>query len=181
MATALGQDFGPFQLRLAPELCPLPVGEPRLTQILLDQIRATAAIRPEPLQRVLLVDHGSPIPQVTAVRTWLAARLREHLGPTVSLDEAVMERRPGADYDFNGNLVELALRRLAAADPRTPVILALLFLSPGRHAGPGGDIANICARVEQEVPGFRVHPTPLVGTHPGLLEILAERTAGAQT
>ena len=130
-------------------------------------------------RRLVLVDHGSPIPAVTAVRTWLAARLRERLGPGVVLDEAVMERRPGPEYDFNGDLLESVLHRLAAADPASPVLLPLLFLSPGRHAGPGGDRSAICARVESAVPGFRVYPTALVGAHPGLIEILAGRMAAA--
>jgi len=177
LTAQLRREQGPFELRCAPELCPLPDGEPRLTEVLLGNIeRAAAALGLAP-RRLVLVDHGSPIPAVTAVRTWLAARLRERLGPGAQLREAVMERRPGPDYDFNGDLLEGVLHRLAAADPTGPVILPLLFLSPGRHAGPGGDLGAICARVESAVPGFRVYPTALVGAHPGLIDLLAGRIA----
>ena len=177
LTAQLRREQGPFQLRCTPELCPLPDGEPRLVEILLGHIQGTAAALGLAPRRLVLVDHGSPIPAVTAVRTWLAARLRERLGPGAQLHEAVMERRPGPDYDFNGDLLEGVLHRLAAADPTGPVILPLLFLSPGRHAGPGGDLGAICARVESAVPGFRVYPTALVGAHPGLIDLLAGRIA----
>ena len=170
---------GPFQVRIAPELCPLPRGEPRLADLLDDHIRATAAARAIAPRRLVLVDHGSPIPQVTAVRTWLAQRVRERIDPGAVLTEAAMERRPGPEYDFNGDLLDLVLHRLAAADPTTPVIVAMLFLAPGRHAGPGGDIAAICAAAQADFPGFQAHPTPLVGSHPALIEILADRLTGA--
>ncbi len=170
---------GPFRVRLAPALCPLPRGEPRLADLLAEHIRATAAAHAIAPRRLVLVDHGSPMPQVTAVRTWLAQRLRERIDPGAVLTEAAMERRPGAEYDFNGDLLTLVLHRLAAADPSTPVIVAMLFLAPGRHAGPGGDIAAICTAVQAEVPGFQAHPTPLVGSHPALIEILADRLTGS--
>ena len=179
LTAALRRTHGPFRLACTPALCPLPHGEPRLVEVLLGNIDATATAAAITPRRLVLVDHGSPIPSVTAVRTWLAARLRERLGPAAVLEEAVMERRPGPEYDFNGELLETVLHRLAAADPSAPVILPLLFLAPGRHAGPGGDLAAICGRVESAVPGFRVLPTPLVGAHPGLIDILAERIAAA--
>lgn len=174
----LAMELGAFRLHCAPVLCPLPPGEPRLVEILFDHLRATAAVQGIKPRRLVLVDHGSPSPEVIAVRTWLAARLRERLGPNAVLYEAVMERRPGPEYDFNGDLLEGVLYRLAATDPACPVILCMLFLSPGRHAGPGGDITAICARVESAIPGFRVYPTPLVGAHPTLIPILADRLRG---
>lgn len=178
IAAELEPDLGPFRLRVAPELCPLPPGEPRLTQILEEQIRATARGQQIPLNRVVLVDHGSPQPSVNAVRRWLAEDLSTRLGDDVELREAVMERRPGPAYDFNGALLADVLEAMARADPHTPVILALLFLAPGRHAGPGGDIAQMCAAAEQAHRGFRVHPCPLVGANPALITILADRTTG---
>ncbi|MBK5964449.1 cobalamin biosynthesis protein CbiX [Thiocystis minor] len=172
---ALTDEFGPFQLQIAPELCPLPDGEPRLAEILTEQVEQAALVAGRPAKRVVLVDHGSPIPEVTAVRRWLGERLAQRLGPRIKVEQAVMERRAGADYDFNGPLLEDLLRALADTDRSTPVILAMLFLSAGRHAGPGGDIADIIGRVESEYSGFRVHPSPLVGSHPGLIEVLLSR------
>ncbi len=176
-AAALAAGLGPFRLGVAPELCPLLEGEPRLTDILCDQVRTTARVQQLPVRRVVLVDHGSPIPEVSGVRQRLAEGLRGLLGAGVELREAVMERRAGAAYDFNGPLLAEVLEAMARADPLTPVILALLFLAPGRHAGAGGDIAQICAASEEAHPGLRVHPTPLVGEHPGLIAILADRVA----
>lgn len=176
-AAALSDEFGAFQLRIAPELCPLPAGEPRLVDILIDQIRQTGVSFGLTPTRVVLVDHGSPIRSVTAVRCWLGEQLRQRLGQEMRIDEAAMERRAGVEYDFNGELLEDRLRRLADADPITPIVLAMLFLSAGRHAGPGGDIDAIRARIEADYPGLRIHPSPLVGSHPGLIEILASRLA----
>lgn len=177
--SALRDAFGPFEVRVAQPLCPLPEGEPRLVDILYDQIQQTASTHEIGVHRVVLVDHGSPIPVVTEARRWLAVRLakrlQEQLGLSSALDEAVMERRTGAQYDFNGDLLEDRLRGLAEQDSASPVILSMLFLSPGRHAGPGGDIAEICERVESDFRGFRAYPSPLVGAHPMLAKILADR------
>ena len=53
------------------------------------------------------------------------------------------------------------------------VILAQLFLAPGRHAGPNGDIAQICAPFINK--GMEISRTPTLGNHRLILEILAER------
>lgn len=179
IAAALTAEYGPFQLRIAPELCPLPMGEPRLVEILTDHVHQTAESVGCTMQRVVLVDHGSPVPTVTAVRRWLGERLRERLGAAVKVDEAVMERRAGAEYDFNGDLLEDRLHQLAATDPTTPIILAMLFLSAGRHAGPDGDIDAIRTRIEATYPGLQIHPSPLVGSHPALIAILQSRLANS--
>jgi len=177
-------ELGAFDLRVADVLCPLPAGEPRLVQILAENV--LAALR-EPSSDeppiVLLVDHGSPLPTVTEVRHWLATRLGQALaaGPTgeISVAEAVMERREGAAYDFNGRLLSEVLNDIAAASggsART-VVLAMQFISPGRHAGAGGDIAEIVAAAETSHPSLDVRITPLIGDHPLFLDILAERAA----
>jgi sirohydrochlorin ferrochelatase len=172
---AVAAECGDIRWQLAPELCPLPEGEPQLVEIMAAQVAHTAAALGHPPQRVVVVDHGSPVPAVTAVRQWISAALAQHLGATVTVTQAVMERRAGAAYDFNGMLLEDWLRELAAADATTPVIVALLFVAAGRHAGADGDIAAIIGRVTAEFPGWRVVPTPVVGTHPLLLEILQRR------
>ncbi len=180
MLARLGEEGGPLDLRLAATLCPLPQGEPRLTAILLDQIaRATGetGIRPE---RLVLVDHGSPSPLVNASRRWVAADLRARLGTGVRIEEAAMERRPGAQYDFNGELLLEVLRRQAQEDQGRPLLVVPLFLFAGRHAGPGGDLAEIAATVKAEYPGFQFQLTGLVGDHPGVVDILVSRHAEAQ-
>jgi len=171
--------FGPCRLRIAPELCPLPEGEPRLVDILFDNL--DQASREADIERasVVLVDHGSPNPEVNQVRRWLGARLAERLGPDVQLQEAVMERRPGSEYDFNGPLLEAVLDRIARKS-HGPILLSMLFLGPGRHAGSGGDIRDICDAIQTRHPELRLHIAPLVGTHPGLIDILLSRLSEAE-
>lgn len=176
----LREETGDFRLEVGRPLYPLPAGEPRLAELLCDQVRRTAAAGKLPLEQVVLVDHGSPIPEVTAVRQGLAEEMRQRLGAGVGLHEAVMERRAGSEYDFNGELLEERLQALARARPRQTVILSMLFFSPGRHAGPGGDIEAICRRVMDAAPGFQVIPTALVGEHEGLVAILADRLREAE-
>ena len=174
-AATLADAYGPFRLAIAPELCPLPQGEPALVEILLDQLRQAAASAGAEPRRVVLVDHGSPIPEVTGVRRWLGERLQQRLGGGVRLEQAVMERRAGPEYDFNGPLLEAQLTRMAEADALTPIFLSMLFLSAGRHAGPNGDIAQIRERIQQRFPGLRIQTAPLVGSHPALIDILHTR------
>ncbi len=172
----LAADYGEFELRLCPVLCPLPGGEPRLARILCDQLPSDDKGK---YQRVILVDHGSPNPSVTAVRRYLADEMRQILGPGMQLSEAVMERREGAEYDFNGELLEQVLSQAGAEDDQHPVALSLLFMSPGRHAGRAGDIESICGRVAAEHPGWRILTGGLIGEHEGLIPILRDRLAQA--
>jgi len=169
--------YGPISFRLAPILCPLPEGEPRLASLLREQV--TVASGTQTPRRVILVDHGSPLPSVTAVRRYLATELSHQFGPATDLQEAVMERRSGPEYDFNGELLESLLTRLAQADDTTSITLSLLFMSPGRHAGAGGDIETICERVRQDHPRLAISLSPLVGGHPLLTEILLDRLESA--
>lgn len=174
-AAEIAAELGGCEVEVAEVLCPLPEGEPRLVEILCDHVRETARSRGVDPRQVVLVDHGSPLARVTEVRRTLARGMRTALGEGVRVSEAVMERRPGPEYDFNGPLLEQVLRELGAEGTDGPVIVAMLFLAPGRHAGAGGDIAEICARVRDEHPRLEVIQTPLVGAHPLLVDILADR------
>ena len=116
---------------------------------------------------VLVCDHGSPIPEVTACRNALAASLREELDlQPEELIACSMERREGAEYDFNEPLLEHALQ-----DAKGDAVILMLFLLPGRHAGPDGDVATIAK--EHAPAGLRWKLSPLLGTHfslPSLIE-----------
>lgn len=144
----------------------------RLAHLLADNVRERMTSGTVP--KVVLVDHGSPIPEVTAVRNRLAGQLSVLLAEEVTcVCAASMERREGDAYRFNEPLLEHLL-----AEPsfhHGDVVLAMLFLSPGRHAGEGGDIATICSTVEQSYPDLCVAPTRLVGEHEGIAAILASR------
>jgi len=145
----------------------------RMAAMLEDQVRARIpGAGPRPV--VILVDHGSPERAVTLVRDHLAARLASRLGDLVTgVRAASMERRPGAEFDFNEPSLARALNE---SNPgATPVVVAMQFLLPGRHAGPDGDIARICEAACRRNPGLSVEMTDLVGSHPKLIEVLADR------
>lgn len=168
---ALETSLNGLVVRVAPPLVDAAPPDARLTMILADHVRQTMQAHELSKPWVVLVDHGSPQPAVGAVRDQLAAHLRDSLGDTVStVLAASMERREGARYDFNEPLLSRALQQVSG-----PGIVALLFFSPGRHAGPGGDIAEICAEAERAHPGLRAVLTPLVGEHPGLIDLLTDR------
>ncbi|MDZ7851297.1 MAG: cobalamin biosynthesis protein CbiX [Halomonas sp.] len=144
----------------------------RLAQLLADNVRERMEGSSTP--KVVLVDHGSPIPEVTAVRNYLAGQLSVLLNEEAScVTFASMERREGDAYRFNEPLLVDLLASPAMAD--SEVILAMLFLSPGRHAGEGGDIAEICEQAMAQSPGLRVTTTRLAGEHDAILEVLTTR------
>lgn len=149
---------------LAPDL--------RLARLLAENVRERMANLSRP--KVVLVDHGSPIPEVTAVRNYLAGQLSALLADEVDcVTFASMERRDGDAYRFNEPLLEDLLASTELAD--SDVILSMLFLSPGRHAGEGGDIAEICTQAMSNSPGLNVVTTRLVGENDAILELLATR------
>ena len=171
---ALKGKFPQLRVRVAPWLVAVgAVSDERMAAILEDNVCAKIAdIASRPA--VILVDHGSPTQAVTAVREHLARQLRDRLGPIArGVLAASMERRPEPEYDFNEPLLERAFDR--PGFDAGPVIVAMLFLSPGRHAGPEGDIARICAAAQRRHPELRIVMTDLVGRHPGLIPILADR------
>jgi len=172
---SLREKFPAARLRLARWL--VDVGRPddrRIAGALADAVRTVVVRKQLGQPSVLLVDHGSPQPAVTAVREHLGRQLCACLGGEVAaVGTASMERREGPAYDFNEPLLARALRTPPFADG--DVVVALQFLSPGRHAGPKGDIAQICAEAQAERPGLRTHPTEPLASHPALCAVLAER------
>ncbi|WP_290652952.1 CbiX/SirB N-terminal domain-containing protein [Aquisalimonas sp.] len=177
-------DYVPERVRTLQENCPdvrVRVARPlmdlhgttdlRLAQILKDGVlAATGEDRPA----VALVDHGSPIPEVTAVRNVLAGQLSVLLAGQVSrVTGASMERREGDAYRFNEPLLERLLDRPGFRDQH--VVVSMLFLSPGRHAGEDGDVATICNDAQARNPRLRTTMTRLAGEHDTIVDILADR------
>jgi hypothetical protein len=149
-------------------------GDTRLARILADQVRSLRSAS----RRIALVDHGSPAKAVTKVRNELACQLAGALGAEYTIAPASMERREGADYDF----CEPLLARLLHSPGWTAgeVLIAMQFLLPGRHAGPRGDVAQICRLAEVDSAGaLRTKLSPLVAEHPLLIDILADRWKAA--
>lgn len=146
----------------------------RIAAILADQVRAVARARNWLRPKVALVDHGSPQPAVTAVRNHLGRQLREELADEIeTLAVASMERRDGETYAFTDPLLAKLLR--TQPFDRGDVVVALQFLSPGRHAGPGGDIARICQAAEAEQPDLHTQMTEPMALDERLVELLEER------
>lgn len=177
-------EYIPGRIRLLAEALPgisVVVGRPlvdisdsadtRLARILADQVEQTVRRYGFGRPWVILVDHGSPQPAVASVRNHVGSQLATVLGPSVStVVAASMERREGDAYAFNEPLLCRALDQREGDG-----VVALLFFSPGRHAGPGGDIVTICAAAQARRADLRIQLTPLVGEHPGVVEILADR------
>ena len=150
-------------------------GDKRLAEIMVDHVRGQLLCGERP--RVAIVDHGSPNAEVTAVRNAVAAEVKEMLGDAVvAVEPCSMERREGSEFDFNDPLLASLLTK---SEWRTSsVIAALLFIAPGRHAGPNGDVAQIC-RTSQAGESTKIMLTPVLGQHPLLLDILVDRAASA--
>jgi len=148
----LQAESGGFDLNFTPGLAESGA----LASIIADRVRqtspATASDAP-----IVLVDHGGPSSSSAGLRDRVAA------------DAAALLRRSVHPCSMEGEhppLLEHLLANPGFAD--RDVIVAQLFLSPGRHAGPGGDIEEIC----RSSPA-RCHRTALVGDHPKVTAILS--------
>ena len=167
--------FTDLVFRIADVVYPLPKGEALLVNIIYDHIIATAHNASFPLENIVLVDHGSPSQRVTAVRQHLGQSIeKKHPVNIKKIEQAVMERRKGEQYLFNGQLLKYWLIKKAKLDQKT-VIVSLLFFLAGRHAGMGGDIEEICHSVMADYPNLKIAICPLVSEHNLLLSILNAR------
>jgi len=169
-----------LQVVVADTLAGVDVAAPdmRLAEMLADHVRLTMQAAGLSHPRVALVDHGTPAEVVNQVRNAVADQLALLLQTEVAAVVACsMERREGIEYDFNEPLLERVgqLDGWAAAE----VIVALFFLLPGRHAGAGGDVAEICDGLIAQHTLRSAVRTPLLGEHPRLIDILADRLRAA--
>jgi hypothetical protein len=133
--------------------------------------RICETIRDKNLSRpaVIIVDHGGPSPASAALRDTIATSVRALIGSEIgALEAASME---GAEHAHNRPLFADALA--TPGFDRGDVVVAPLFLSPGRHAGANGDLAQIARAAEDRAMPLRVHFTELAGTHPSAIETLA--------
>ena len=149
-------------------------GEADLVAILADRVREVMHRESLDRPRVAVVDHGSPKREVADLRNELACAVAGVLGKEIeAIHQCSMERRDGEEYAFNEPLLEKLLRRDGWNSAN--VVVSMLFLSPGRHAGPGGDVDSICQDAKAEFSGLRTHMTGLVGDHPGIVQLLKRR------
>jgi hypothetical protein len=156
--------------------CLFQDGDERIANALYDQIIKYLSEHNQTNPYIILVDHGTPLREVNYVREEIGTQLAKKLQGTISgFSTASMERRDGHEYAFNDPLLEKLLMEIHSHGQKN-VVLAQLFLAPGRHAGPEGDIEKICLPFEND--GLKIHKIPTLGNHPYILEILAERLAG---
>ncbi len=142
-----------------------------LPQIVADGIREVIDARQLIRPAVIVVDHGGPAAASALLRDQVAIRVRSALGPAIGpLAAASLE---GADYPHNHPLLEEQLTRSGFSSG--DVVIAPLFLAPGRHAGTRGDLAQIARAAEDRLgsAGLRSHFTKLIGTHPLVAETLS--------
>lgn len=150
----------------------LPDGS-AIEEVVCDRIRVAATGAGLRSPSVAVVDHGGPSPASAAIRDRVAGAVQRVLGTRVATVRACsMESPDGPQYGFNRPLLGELLRQpgFNSGD----VIIAPLFLSPGRHAGPGGDLAQIAREAEQSSAGLRCHFAELVGSHPLSTDFLAQ-------
>ena len=168
-----------LEVKIAQPLAGADVNRPdqRLAEILADHTRTIIANGDLATPTVVLVDHGTPIRPVNTVRNAVAQQLGAMLETEVDRVIACsMERRAGDEYAFNDPLLEnLDSVELGSRD----CVAAMFFLLPGRHAGEGGDVAEICDGVVEHGTFDSIKVTPLLAEHPKLLEILADRFQAA--
>ena len=149
-------------------------GGAELAAILKERTQETLVAHKLDEYSVIVVDHGSPRREVTQVRDAVAELLQnEWAEEEILVIPASMERRAGEQFDFNEPLLETALKN--SASNSTAIIVAQLFISPGRHAGPNGDIVNICEAEIARNSQLKILRTELIGTHPLLIKLLAKR------
>jgi sirohydrochlorin ferrochelatase len=143
-----------------------------LPRILSERVKAVIAAQGLSRPAVVVADHGGPSRASAQIRDRVALEVRAELGSSVrALGAASMESPDGPEYGFNRPLLEeaLALPGFESGD----VVVAPLFLLPGRHAGKGGDLETIARVAEARSPGLRCHFADLVGSHPLALDTLA--------
>jgi len=138
--------------------------------------RVVEIVQREGLRRpfVALVDHGTPAKAVNEVRERVAEVAESLLGREVSdLASCSMERRTEPEYDFNDPLLSNLLKDRKVV-PTGDVVVALLFLSRGRHAGTGGDVEVICEEVRRDRDDLRTFLTEPLGEHPAIVDLLEQ-------
>jgi len=168
------KEFPNLQVRIADPLVDIENNHnDDVAQILAELVRIKISENKLKAPSVTLVDHGTPRKKVNDVRNFIANQLRDILSDEVSsVEPSSMESRPEPEYKFNEPLLEDLLGSDGFCGD---VILSMLFISPGRHAGEGGDIHTICVESEASSDGLKTHMSGLLSEHLGLVKILELR------
>ena len=165
------RDAGSRKCRILPPL--YQAGDNRLAEAMAEL--CLAQIKNHDLQspRVAMVDHGTPLLEVNQVRELVGEEMQRILGGQISgFSTCAMERRPDPQYDFNNPLLETLLDQWHQ-EGVSEVVVSQFFLLPGRHAGPDGDLAEICQPFTEK--GMKIFRTDNLGAHPLIEQILLDR------
>ncbi|GLE01976.1 hypothetical protein PINS_up010814 [Pythium insidiosum] len=153
----------------------------RIARILLEKVDLVLGQLSTPSEvSVLVLEHGTPNQEVHEATLAVTSQLRSVLTAKQSVqrvEHACMERREGAEYDFNDPLLEKAIDHYGIKSG--VVIVSLLFFSQGRHAGERGDIDVIVDDLKERYPRLEFRITEPLGAHPTLSEILQDRYRAA--
>jgi hypothetical protein len=143
-----------------------------LVRIVTTRIRETITANALCQPAVVVVDHGGPSVASATLRNQIAAEVQHALRHEIGLLTAASLE--GEDYPHNRPPFADALTR--PDFNHGDVVVAPLFLAPGRHAGPQGDLARIAEAAEDRLTAepLRCHFTDLIGTHPLVVDTLAE-------
>ena len=162
-----------LRVQIAAPLCGHCIEEPdiRLAKILQAHVQELTRGIFAPKLEIALVDHGTPINAVNVIRNKVADQLSILLQHNII--PCSMERRDGNEYDFNEPLLE-NLGQLSNCSGGH-LIVAMFFLLAGRHAGSGGDVAEIAEDLLKRGVYTSVKMTALLGAHNLLIEILNDR------
>lgn len=163
-----------LELEIAPTL--VQPEDDRIARVLADLVKEQAQHQGWSDATVAMCDHGTPAKAVNVVRELVAEQLAGLLSESgMRVQSCSMERREEAEYDFNEPLLE---NLLGSNGYDRKVIVSMLFLLPGRHAGEEGDVAQICADAEKECESLQTVMTDLVGSKvEEVTEILKDRYA----
>lgn len=172
--TEIEKTCGKFNVKIAPPLVDLEDETNNdVAKILADLVRLEISNHSLDSPSVTLVDHGTPRIKVNEVRNFVAKQLRRILQDEVHyVEPSSMESRDGDEYSFNKPLLEDIL---GTSGFDQNVILSMLFISPGRHAGKGGDIDQICIQAETKNSNLKTFMTGLFSEHEGAIQILNKR------
>jgi sirohydrochlorin ferrochelatase len=116
---------------------------------------------------VLLVDHGSRLPEANALLEAVAARVRERLP-----DRVVRT----AHLDLAAPTIPEAIDA-CAAEGAGEIVLAPWFLSPGAHTLR--DLPRIVEEAARRHPALRIRCAAPLGFDERLVDVLIERLGGA--
>ena len=163
-----------FDLQIAPPLVDLHNEKnDDVAQILADLVRLEISKNKLNRPAVTVVDHGTPRIKVNEVRNFLSKQVEVILKSEAKLVKpSSMESRDGDEYSFNKPLLE---NILGSTDFDKDVVLSMLFISPGRHAGKGGDVDEICEDAKTKNLGLRTFMTGLFSEHSGAIDVLDAR------